>query len=533
MDGSANSTSLATYLGVLRRRLGLVVFVVAVVTAVAVALSLNQQKLYQASTRVLISDQTPQDLVGASTSQPPVDPTRRANTEIVVAEVPTIAQRTLAAIGLRDRSAQQLLSNTSITAASDADVLTVAVTDPSAALAARLANTYTEEFIRYQQQLDTASVRAALHGVEARIKNLEAEISTGGTTDPARADQLRLLLGSQQTLETQARLQGGKLFVIKGASGAEQVQPKLTRNALAGVGVGLILAMGLAFLVHALDTRIRTADEASDALGLSLLGRLPPPPRRLRRQDRLAMLDSAARGHVEAYQKLRTSVDLANLRAGAKTIMITSAVASEGKSTTAANLAVALARAGRRVALVDLDLRDPYIAALFQIDGQPGVTGVATGAVPIQEAVVRAPVRPGTGAAREGLDAGSGLDVLPSGVTPADPAAFLTANVLGAIVHHLRDAYDIVVVDSPPALPVGDAMTLTRVVDAVIVVVRAGVVRRPSLVELRRLLDAAPCEKLGFVLTGADATVNYTYGRRPYAAQDPTRTREIPTSARH
>jgi non-specific protein-tyrosine kinase len=245
------------------------------------------------------------------------------------------------------------------------------------------------------------------------------------------------------------------------------------------------------------------------------------------------MLDSAAAGHVEAYQKLRTSVDLANLRAGAKTILITSAVASEGKSTTAANLAVALARAGRRVALVDLDLRNPYIAALFQIEGQPGVTGVATGAVPIQEATVRTPVRPRTSVSREGLEADNGLDVLPSGITPADPAAFLTANVLGAIVHHLRDAYDIVIVDSPPALPVGDAMTLTRVVDAVIVVVRAGVARRPSLVELRRLLDAAPCERLGFVLTGADAAVNYTYGRRPYAVQDPARTRKVPTSARH
>jgi len=243
------------------------------------------------------------------------------------------------------------------------------------------------------------------------------------------------------------------------------------------------------------------------------------------------MLDPAATGHVEAYQKLRTSVDLANLKPGAKTILITSAIASEGKSTTAANLAVALARAGRRVALVDLDLRDPYIAALFQIEGQPGVTGVATGAVSIHEAVVRAPVRPHTSASRE-VEDGRVLDVLPSGVTPADPAAFLTANVLGAIVHHLRDAYDIVVIDSPPALPVGDAMTLTGLVDAVIVIVRAGVVGRPSLVELRRLLDAAPCETLGFVLTGTDAAINYTYGRRPYARSTQTRTGEVQTSSR-
>lgn len=533
-------TSLAAYIGVLRRRFALVLLATILVPAAAIAVSLNQQKLYRASVQVLISGQTPQDLVGTSTSAPSVDPTRRANTEIAVAETPTVARRTLAALGVHDRTAAELLARTSITAASDADILTIAVTDPDPTLAVHLADQYATEFIGYEKQLDTASVRAALEGVDARIKILKKETSRGAGTDPARADELRILLSRQQTLETQANLQGGKLFVIRQASSAGQVQPRLVRNALAGVGVGFVLGLALAFLVHALDTRVRTGADAAAILGLPLLGRLPTPPRRLRRRG-VAMLDRGPANHVEAYQNLRTSLDLANLKTRAKTILVTSAVASEGKSTTAANLAVALARAGRRVALVDLDLRDPCIAGLFKIDGQPGVTGIATGAVAIRDALVSVSIRPGgnprrsvgtDGTPREQLGAGGALDVLPSGVTPADPAAFLTTSELEELIRHLRNTYDVVLIDSPPALPVGDAMTLTGKVDAVIVMVRAGVVRWPSIVELRRLLDAAPCEKLGFVLTGAESASNYGYGSGSYGAIGQAEIQAAPSSTR-
>lgn len=525
--GSATS-SLAAYIGVVRRRWPLVVLVLVIVPATAVALSLNQQKLFQASAQVLITDQTPQEIFGSPTVTQPVDPTRRANTEIAVARVPIVAQRTLASLGISDRSPVDLLQHTSVTAASDADVLTVAVTDPNPGLATRLVNQYATEFIRYQKQLDTASVRAALQGVDARITSLKAQIASGATGDPAQADELRSLLGRQQALETQENLQGGKLFVIRRASGGTQVQPNVTRNGLAGIGLGLILGVAIAFLVHALDTRVRATDEASEILRLPLLGRLPTPPRRLRRQAGLAMLDARAGSHVDAYQNLRTSFDLANLKTRAKTVLVTSAVASEGKSTTTANLAIALARSGRRVAVVDLDLRDPYIARLFRVDGQPGVTGVATGAVRIQDALVGVPVHrrsePGGSVETNGgrpVGADGVLDVLPSGVTPPDPVAFLSTGELRAIVDHLREAYDIVLIDSPPALPVGDAMTMSDAVDAVLVIVRAGVVRRASLAELRRLLDAAPCEKLGFVLTGSESTPAYGYGYGAYGGAAP------------
>ena len=125
---------------------------------------------------------------------------------------------------------------------------------------------------------------------------------------------------------------------------------------------------------------------------------------------------------------------------------------------------------------------------------------------------VRDPVLP-----TNGNGAGTGriegvLEVMPSGPLPPDPAEFLTTRELAAIIEQLRDRCDVVIIDSPPALPVGDAMALSSVVDATLIVARAGVIRRGSLSELKRLLDTSPAAKLGFVLTGAEMGEHPTYG---------------------
>jgi uncharacterized protein involved in exopolysaccharide biosynthesis len=159
----AGATSLGAYLGVIRRRLPLVLLAVIVVPLAAVAFSLHQQKLYQASAQVLITNQSnAQNLLGQQSAGTAIDPTRQANTDMTVAQVPEVARRTLAALGLHDRSGQDLLNHTVVSAASDADILTFSITDPNRSLAVRLVNEYANEFIEYGQQLDTASVTAAL-----------------------------------------------------------------------------------------------------------------------------------------------------------------------------------------------------------------------------------------------------------------------------------------------------------------------------------------------------------------------------------
>ena len=142
--------------------------------------------------------------------------------------------------------------------------------------------------------------------------------------------------------------------------------------------LGLMLGIGLAFARDALDTRVRSAAEIGDRLQTTLLARIAAPPRALRRRNRLVMIASPHSAQAEAFRMLRANLEFVNLDRGARSIMVTSALEKEGKSTTVANLAVALARAGKKVALVDLDLRRPAIATFFALPySLPGVTNIA------------------------------------------------------------------------------------------------------------------------------------------------------------
>ncbi len=284
--------------------------------------------------------------------------------------------------------------------------------------------------------------------------------------------------------------------------------------------LGIILGLGLAFLRETLDTRVRTAEEVSERLHLPLLARLPAPPRRLAKSDRLVMLDEPTSPDAEAVRMLRTNFDFVNLERDARVVMVTSAVPSEGKSTTAANLAIALARGGRRVTLVDLDLRRPYIARFFDLNGTAGLTQVALGRVELDDAIVSIGLSKGeTGKRNHDSNGGNGhaklegfLNVLTTGPIPPDAGEFVGTHAVAAIIETLREQNDFVIVDAPPLLHVGDAMALTSRVDGLLLVARLNLLRRPMLRELSRLLHTTPAQPLGFVVTGAESEIGYGYG---------------------
>jgi Mrp family chromosome partitioning ATPase len=364
--------------------------------------------------------------------------------------------------------------------------------------------------------------------VQRRIETLEAEGDRGSAL-------YRSLVDKDQQLATMEALRTSNASVVRTAQEATQVQPRPVRNAILGVLLGLGLGVALAFLWEALDTRVRSAEEIGTRLGLPLLGRLPEPGRKLRNNDRLVMLEEPDGIQAEAFRVLRTNLEFTRMERSARTIMVTSAVEQEGKSTTISNLAVALARGGKRVILVDLDLRRPYVERFFDLDGAWGVTQVALGHVSLDEALTPLSLSPPKRPTRRTADAsdpnGNGhghgaLLVLPAGPIPPNPGEFVGSKALDDILTQLRTQADVVLIDAPPLLHVGDALTLSAKVEGLILVARMNVVSKRMLEEVRRLLATSPAEKLGFVVTSADAEQGYGYGSGYYYSRSYVRKKE-------
>lgn len=519
-----SNANLRDYLAVVRRRWLLVIPPILLVPLVAVAISLRATTRYSASAEVLLNQQSLAAGITGLQIQSGSSPDRVAQTQADVAAVPTVAARVLRALRLHDRAPAMLLAASSVVAKADADLLVFSVTDPSPRMAERLATEYAHQFTVYRRHLDTVAIRNAKRGIDARLADLRRAHDT-------RSALYQSLVERDQELDTMAALETG-YFMIRGADGAVAIGPRPVRAGVLGLVLGLALGLGLAYLREALDTRVRTAEGVSEHLHVPLLARLPAPSRRLVEDEELAMVREPAGRHAEPFRMLRTNLEFARLDRSIRTVMVTSAVEREGKSTTVANLAVALARSGQRVVLVDLDLRRPFLERYFHLRGRVGLTDVVLGHRRLEEALVRIPLfEPSSarrvttgrenGAVATGKNGnGSGdrtridgwLEVLPCGTIPPDPGEFVGKQVVHSVLDGLASRADLVLLDTPPLLHVGDALTLSRAVDGIVVVCRANVVRRPMLAEVRRLLASTTATVLGFVLTGAVEGGDYGYG---------------------
>ncbi len=505
---------LADYLAILNRRKWVIVQTTLIVAVVAYFMSVRQDAVHQAGADVLLSRQNISNAITGVTSPDVYTASDRyAETQAGLARAPEVAERAVATARV-DRSAGELLASSDVRPKSNADLLRFTVEDGDPRVATALANAYAEAFTTYKADLDTGQLATARQDIQQRL----TELRRGGQAGTDLYDEL---LNSAQQLRTMELLQTRNL-VVKPATGATQIAPTPMRNALLGAFLGLLLGLGIAFLWEALDKRVRTEEEIERRLGLSLLSRLPEPARKLQNQGRLAMIDAPSDVYAEAVRRLRTNLEFANVDHGARTIMITSAVEREGKSTTIANLAVAVARSGGNVALVDLDLRQPTIASYFSAEARPGITDVALGRAELDDALVsvRLPVPLSASPSGNGGGALGRLRVLGAGPLPANPGEFVGTQTLARVLEQLRSDHDLVLIDAPPVLAVGDAMTLSSRVDGILVVTRLGTVDRRMLAELSRELDASPAGKLGFVVTGVELAGGYGYGYgRVYGAR--------------
>jgi succinoglycan biosynthesis transport protein ExoP len=528
-----HDSSLRDYLRIARRRKWIILQAVVLVPVAAVAFSLRQEPLYQSSADVLLSSQ---NLAGALTGTANLSgtstPERVAETQASLARVPKIAGAALREVGLT-RPASDLLMRSSVSTSPNSDLIRFTVTDREPSLAKKLATAYAHHYTVYRQKLDTASLKKARSEVGARIKELIA-------ANDRRSALYQSLVEKDQQLATIEALQTSNASLVKPADGAVQIQPKPMRNGLLGFALGSMVGIGLAFLWEALDTRVRKGEEIAERLGLPLLGRLPEPPRRLRKKNEIIMLESPRGEESEPFRMLRTNLEFARLGHDVRTIMVTSSVEQEGKSTTVANLAVALARSGQRVVLVDLDLRRPFLDHFFDVRQRPGLTQVAIGQTPLTKAIVPVPIRERRDIAQaKALPSlpsllGGSLSVIVAGTIPPNAAEFVGSDALADILRELRARFDTVLIDAPPALSLGDAMALSRSVDALMVIARLKIVRRPMLNELHRLLESSPARKLGFVLTDARSEdgygSGYGYGYGNYSAAPARHARQAVSS---
>lgn len=500
-DESRPEAPVRRFVTVLRRRIWLLIAFLVFVPAAAVGYSLGQSRLYQASSTVLINRQSVANQLSGSTD---VGLQQQSFQQVLVtqsrlARTPDVLRATLTSAGNAGGglSVDDLRADSTVEANPDSDLLTFDVVRPDVRGAKRLVLSYANAYVQYRRTLDSASLERALRDVTA---TLTAAAKQRGA---ARDSLVARLTTSRQQLETRLALQTANAQVVSRPDGATKVRPRPLRNGVLGLVVGLMLGLAAVFLRDALDTRVRTSAEAEALLATPILSRIPRPrPGKRDESQTLTILEESRGVGAEGFRILRGNLSFGLLSSDARVVMVTSSAQSEGKSTTIANLAAAYALSGKRVVIVDLDLRRPSLTRLFGISEGPGVAGIALGQASLTEALKPIKLDRTTGSAAR--DPRAHLDLLTAGALPPDPSEFINTNAVRNIVRELRERYDLVLIDAPPLLHVSDTSVVADLADGVFLCVRLGVVHRSMLTELRKGLDRLTIPVLGQVITGAE-----------------------------
>jgi capsular polysaccharide biosynthesis protein/Mrp family chromosome partitioning ATPase len=485
----SEDSPLRGYLTVLSRHRWLALTLLVLTPLAAFVLTSTQQASYSASADVL-TDRLSFPVAGGDAT----DAERAAATQEKLARVPAVAQRVVDA-ERRDLTAREFLDRSSVSAATGADLLTFTVRDPDRDQAMALATAYAREFTRYRQELASGTIAQARAGLERRIRRLAAAGRAGSPLYRA------LTASDEQLARIQAIPQQGAV-VVQPAVDAAQVAPQTTRNTMLGIGLGILLAIGAAFLADALDNRVRSSGEVSRLLRAPILAEVPrrrQPPRRGAAHANGSVASAPA---ADAIRMLRTSFDLARSEGGARTVMFSSVDGLEQQNaSTVAELAVALARAGRNVVLCDFDSRSPVLGDLFEIDGRPGVSDVAAGRAALHDVLVPVAVASPTNGASAAENGSGSLRFLPLGPrVPGDPGDFVgqpaVAETLAAVA---RDA-EVVLVNAPPLLEASDAMALSGSVEGIVLLTDLRNLDRGRVAAVERTLEATSRPVLGIVV---------------------------------
>ena len=401
----------------------------------------------------------------------------------------------------------------------DSTLLTISAQDVDPARAATIANTMADQLIAASPSIQgreadfQASIDAELKATQAQVDGTQAQVETlSGLTKRTAAQDAELvtledrLVSLRATYATLLSYASGRepnlLSVVEPAvAPPEPISPRPLLNTLLAAVLGLLAAAGIAFVAVYLDDSVKDPAAVQDAAGLSTLGTIARMTGGKGRSEiyRLAVLLYPRSAIAEAYRTLRANIEFASVDAPIRTILVTSSIPGEGKTVTAANLAAVFAQAGRRVLLVDADLRKPGVHALFDLPNSSGLTTILRNSEANLDAIAHPTEQ-------------EGLRVLTTGPLPPNPAELLGSQRMRMVLERLQDAADLVVFDSPPLLAVTDAAVLSSFLDGTLLVIDAKRSRRRAVRPAKDALTRAGANVFGVVLNRVPARAHSEYG---------------------
>jgi polysaccharide biosynthesis transport protein len=487
------------------------------VLGLVLLVSSSQTPVYESTAGVLV--ETVLDV--GSDAVTPRDPNLATEVELVTsAAVADIVADDLGFSG----NPRTLLDDVSVERPIDTEILEISYRHVDPEEARRRAQGFADGYLEYRQQTITSEIDAAATALDDELKVLRDRLSDIQETIVGLAEDDPLL----PTLDSEAALiqdlilerQLARLALTRGSVRVgEVVQPALVPrspaspnhmvNGTLGLAAGVALGLGLAFLRNRRSGRIRSSSEIEDHIQAPVLGSIPRVPAWRHRKDAyLVTLRQWQSPGSEAFRTLRTNLLSAVSAHGVRTVVVTSAHDGEGKSAVAANLAVVLARASKRVTLVSADLRRPRLHLFFGSNGTLGLADVLAGRVQANHALQE--ITLATSPWNE-LSAVR-VRLLPSGAVPENPAELLASPALEELLGWLSEGSDIVLIDAPPILPVTDALVVSRIADAVLFVIGPKSSTYSLLTSSRQQLDKVGASLIGAVLNGPHPSTTRTYG---------------------
>jgi polysaccharide biosynthesis transport protein len=510
MQQGSEALDLEHALSILRRRAGWILFCIVLATAAAYGFSKHETKKYVATASLTFSNNSlSQQIAGLPASSSSTVLAQQAD-DVELVKGGDTAAKTASLLG-HGLTAEKVADSLSVGAQGESSVVDVAVTATSPAIAAAIANTYTSQFVSEQQTANRQYFKSALALVRKQLAALSPKQIAGGDGGA--------LQDRAQSLSLLAELNYGNVQVGQEAlAPISPSSPKTKKDTILGAVVGLLLGLGIAFLLERLDRRIRGPEDLEAIYRLPMLGVVPKSAAlsRSTRQNggKGATLPPA---EAEAFSLIRAHLRFFNVDRDVRTVVIASPAPGDGKSTIARHLAQAAARSGSRVLLLEVDLRHPTLAQQLNIQSGPGLAGVLIGDVPMDEATHSVALRASPG---EGTT-GHTLDVLAAGaVLPPNPGELLESQAMDGVLEQARSAYDLAVIDTPPLTAVSDAFSLLTKVDGVVIVGRVGHSRRDAAQRLHQVLAGNGAPLLGVIANSAGNPGDHAYAReeKPPAA---------------